>query len=137
MAALDEASAKKNGGNSAFKRQSTRKFGAGDPVKIEHQGVVLKYPKRKKLMNRPRCRNMILTNQPRLYFTTTENADGKENIYLSDIILFKDLKLRVKNDMLSIFCPISQLTYNLKTDEAKTWKSKIDRAILEQNIEDS
>ena len=80
---------------------------------------------------------MILTNQPRLYFTTTENEDGKENIYLSDIILFKDLKLRVKNDMLTIFCPISQLTYNLKTDEAKTWKSKIDRAILEQNIEDS
>ena len=33
--------------------------------------------------------------------------------------------------MLSIHCPTSQLTYNLKTDEAKTWKSKIDLAILE------
>ena len=82
---------------------------------------------------------MILTNQPRLYFTTTENADGKEDIYLSDIILFSDLKLTVNKsgDMFSIHCPTSQLTYNLKTNDAAAWVRRINEAILEKNFEDS
>ena len=83
-------------------------------VDIIFQGVVMKYPKRKKAFARPRCRNMILTNQPRLYFTSTESVDGKEGMYLSDIILYSDLKVarRPKNkDMLIIYCPNSQFTY--------------------------
>ena len=83
----------------------------------------MKYPKRKKAFARPRCRNMILTNQPRLYFTTTETVDGKEGMYLSDIILYSDLKVtKVKNkDMLQIYCPNSSFTYQLRTNDAQTW----------------
>lgn len=76
-------------------------------------GVVMKYPKRKKTFARPRCRNMILTYQPRLYFTSTEQVDGREDMYLSDIILYSDLKVSVNRnkDVLSIQCPVSQFTY--------------------------
>ena len=76
-------------------------------------GVVMKYPKRKKTFARPRCRNMVLTNQPRLYFTSTEAVDGKEGMYLSDIILYSDLKVtKPKNkDVLVIHCPNSGFTY--------------------------
>jgi len=58
---------------------------------------------------------MILTNQPRLYFTSTESVEGKEGMYLSDIILYSDLKVtkpKTKNkDVLLIHCPNSGFTY--------------------------
>ena len=64
----------------------------------------MKHNKHKKTFTRPKCRNMILTHEHRLYFTTTEAVDGKEGMYLSDIMLFSDLKVTVnKNaDMLTI-----------------------------------
>lgn len=83
-------------------------------VETIYSSVVMKYPKRKKAFARPRCRNMILTNQPRLYFTSTESVDGKEGMYLSDIILYSDLKVskpKRKDDMLLIHCPNSGFTY--------------------------
>ena len=70
--------------------RSSRRLGV---VQTVYQGVVMKYPKRKKTFPKPRCRNMVLTNQPRLYFTSTEQVDGKEGMYLSDIILYKQLKI--------------------------------------------
>ena len=97
----------------------------------------MKYPKKKKAFARPRCRNMILTNQPRLYFTSTEGADGKEGMYLSDILLFRDIKLKIRQDVLVIICPISQFTYQLRTDDAKTWYDKISEAIMEKEIEET
>ncbi len=95
----------------------------------------MKHPKRKKTFAKPRCRNMILTNEHRLYFTSTEAVDGKEGMYLSDIMLFSDLKVTVKNeDMLTIHCPTSQLTYLLRTNDAKLWQKHINAAILSKDF---
>lgn len=102
---------------------------------FKFQGVVMKHPKRKKTFAKPRCRNMILTNEHRLYFTSTEAVDGKEGMYLSDIMLFSDLKVTVKNeDMLTIHCPTSQLTYLLRTCDAKQWQEHINAAILSKDF---
>ena len=72
-----------------------------------------------------KCRNMVLTHQPRLYFTTTETEDGQEGRYLYDIILYSDLKVSVnktKPNILNIFCPTSQITYELETEDASIWQ---------------
>ena len=92
-----------------------------------YQGVVMKHPKRSRAFARPRCRNMVLTNQPRLYFTSTEAVDGKEGMYLSDIMLYNDLKVATNKskDILTISCPISQFTYQLRTNDASVWHQHI------------
>jgi len=56
---------------------------------------------------------MILAAGPRLYFTSTLDVDGKEGMYLSDIILFSDLKVTTNRnkDVLLIHCPNSLFTY--------------------------
>ena len=41
----------------------------------------------------PVLRNMILTDQPRLYFTSTYESHGVEGYYASDIMLFSNLKV--------------------------------------------
>ena len=117
-------------------RLSSRLLGK---VQTVYEGVVMKYPKRKKAFAKPRCRNMILTNQPRLYFTSTEQVDGKEGMYLSDIILYKQLKVSMNRgkDTLIIQCPISQFTYQLKTNDAELWHKNIQQAILEKEFDDS
>ena len=75
---------------------------------------MLKQHKSKK-WKKAKCRNLYLVTGPRLYFTGTEEVDGREDLYLSDIILFNDLKVstnRQKN-MLMITCPNSLFTYKM------------------------
>ena len=76
-----------------------------------------------------------MTNQPRLYFTSTEAVDGYENRYLSDILLYKDLQVKQKGDLLTIQCPISMFTYRLQTDEAENWLKEINKALLNQEFD--
>ena len=89
------------------------------------------------MISRPRCRNLILTNQPRLYFTSTEAVDGKEDMYLSDIMLFSELEVKANKagDMLTIYCPISMITYQLKTNEAAEWSRLINESMMEHFFE--
>lgn len=96
----------------------------------------MKYPKRRKTFAKPRCRNMILTYQHRLYFTTTEAVDGQEGRYLSDIMLFSDLEVTTNKskDVLTIHCPTSLFTYQLRTDDAEKWHTLINDAILTKEM---
>ena len=78
---------------------------------------------------------MILTNQPRLYFTSTLDSDGKEGMYKSDIMLFSNLKVGAKTgDVLNIHCPNSGKTYVLNTSDAKTWSQKINKVLSQVDL---
>lgn len=80
---------------------------------------------------------MILTNQPRLYFTSTLDSDGKEGMYKSDIMLFSNLKVSAKtNDVLTIVCPNSGRTYTFNTSDAKLWSEKIKKVVLTRKVEE-
>jgi len=107
-----------------------------DPeLKVIFQGVVKKPAGR--MFKRAPCRNMILTNQPRLYFTSTLDSDGKEGMYKSDIMLFSNLKVAAKSgDVLNIHCPNSGKTYVLNTSDAKTWSQKINKVLYTRRIEE-
>ena len=56
---------------------------------------------------------------------------------MSDILLFRDIKLKIRQDVLVIICPISQFTYQLRTDDAKAWYDKISEAIMEKEFEET
>ena len=80
---------------------------------------------------------MILTNQPRLYFTSTLDSDGKEGMYKSDIMLFSNLKVVAKsNEVLQIYCPSSARTYVFNTADAKIWHQKIAKVVLSRKMEE-
>lgn len=80
---------------------------------------------------------MILTNQPRLYFTSTLDSDGKEGMYKSDIMLFSNLKVFAKtNDVLTIHCPNSGRLYTFNTSDAKLWCDKIKKVVLTRKVEE-
>ena len=101
-------------------------------LKVIKEGVVKKKPKSGGFLNkRAPCRNMILTNQPRLYFTSTLESDGKDGMYKSDIMLFSNLKVSApSSDVLEIKCVNSGRTYTFNTAEAKLWSEKIKKVVL-------
>ena len=71
-------------------------------------------------------RRLILTNQPRLYYTT-ENGD-----YKGDIVLTQFVQASViQPNQFEIFCKKSgkKIIFKLNIDEAGTWVSKINRVI--------
>ena len=55
-------------------------------IKVILESVV-KIPA-KGFLGRSPCRNLILTNEPRLYLTTTLSYDKVEGAYKKDILLF-------------------------------------------------
>ena len=58
------------------------------------------------------CRNLILTNEPRLYMTTTLAFDKVEGLYKKDILLYVQLKVKQKKrDEFELQCPFSKKTY--------------------------
>ena len=62
-----------------------------DGEEKKYQGVVKK--KKSGMMANSPCRNMILTNQPRLYFTSTLDSDGTEDVYKGDILLYDKVQV--------------------------------------------
>lgn len=83
-----------------------------------------------------KTRNMVLTNQPRLYFTSTKESDGKDGLYRSDILLFSDLTVSSrKQGVLDIVCPISGKTMQYQTEKAKQWVAHIEKVLLEKEFE--
>ena len=83
-------------------------------------------------------RNMILTNQPRLYFTSTLESDGMEGRYKSDIMLFSNLKVSCNKtgDTLYIHCQNARKTYEFKTKDALKWSQKINKVLYTRKIEE-
>ena len=80
---------------------------------------------------------MILTNQPRLYMTTTQVDYNREGLYRSDILLFSNLKIMVRKGNLEIHCPNSGKTFIFMTEFAKEWKIKIQSALLDHEFDDN
>ena len=93
--------------------------------------------KSKKLMKREKTRNLVLTNQPRLYITGTLESDGKDGIYKYDILLFSNLKILARNGNLEINCPNSKKRMVFMTEEATEWKKAITKVLLDNDFEDS
>jgi len=71
--------------------------------KVIFEGVVQKQPK--SFTARAPCRNLILTKEPRLYFTSTLTSDGREGLYKSDILLYSNLQVKqLKKEVFEIKC---------------------------------
>ena len=108
-----------------------------DELKIIYSGVVK--VKSKKAFKSAKCRNLVLTNQPRLYLTTTLESDGKDGLYRSDILLFSNLKILARRGNLEITCPNSKRVMIFQTEDASEWKKSITKLLLDNefNSEDN
>ena len=104
-------------------------------TKIVYQGVVKQKPK--KAFKSAKCRNLILTNQPRLYLTTTLESDGKDGLYRSDILLFSNLKILARRGNLEITCPNSKKQMIFQTEDSSEWKKRITKVLLDNEFDDS
>ena len=100
-----------------------------------YKGVVK--VKNKKYLQKAKCRNLVLTNQPRLYLTTTLESDGKDGLYRSDILLFSNLRIQARKGNLEIFCQFSQKNMVFQTEDAAEWKKQITKVLLDNEFEDS
>ena len=57
-------------------------------------------------------------------------------MYLSDIILFNDLKVSTNRnkDVLIIMCPHSGFKYQLQTIDAEAWRMHIQEALMDKDF---
>lgn len=101
------------------------------PQKQENKSKIVMQSVVKRVTNLFRstpCLNLILQSQPypRLWIESTMESDQKEGDYKKDILLYGDLKVKLKNaQTFEIICPYSKKTYTFNTAQAKQWHMEI------------
>ena len=91
----------------------------------------------KGFLGRQPTRNLILTNEPRLYLTTTLAYDKVEGAYKKDILLFVQLAVKQKKrDEFEIHCPFTKKTFTFITADAENWVKTIKNVLLSKRVDE-